>query len=253
MNWRLPGWWPALAPAASVALVVLINALGLLLVGRRLAGALEDSPPLPLTAVLAVGAMVAAGLARMAVGPQTHPAWLVRGVGYGASLGLVLIVAGCWPSQSLHEWVVWMPVLVVDQFWRQHFLDRIPGVWEGYGENAAEPERLAEWEQAAVEQPPSEVVQQQFRVRDESGVEVVYATAVAEFAPEQRNATVHLGFCPPLEYTPRVEADPVDFPEARVGKVVAYPHGVRLEVRLTQPAEEACRVVIDLVAEPTST
>jgi hypothetical protein len=93
-------------------------------------------------------------------------------------------------------------------------------------------------------------LQRVVRVREEDGTEAVHATLLAEFATGQRQATLHVAFCPPLERVPVIEMEVVDGPEAELKVGVAYCHGARVEVRLGEPAEEGCAVVVEMVARP---
>ncbi len=252
---RLPQW-------AAAAAVVLMNAVGLLLIARLALGALTTDLPIGLSAmVAAVGACVAV-FARRAFDDPEEPAWAVRWAAYGGSLGLALLAVCCCSGMGILDCLVWTPLLVADQFSRQHYLDRIPGALEELlGEDyelLVDEEELHPFGVEALDAesevlvPPAvvddEVTQQLYRVREADGRECVYATVGVEFAAEQRSATAFVAFCPPLPRPPGVEADPLDFPEARIGRVTAYPHGAQIEVKLSQPAEEACRVLIDLAA-----
>lgn len=132
-----------------------------------------------------------------------------------------------------------------------------PSVFDAEGSDPAEmAENLADEatclnQEAAVWPSEADYVQQVFRVRDADGQEVVYAAVRADFLAGQRHAIVHVGFCPPLAATPLVEAAACQWPDARVRVTQALPHGVRLDVRLGEPAEEACGVPIDLAATPS--
>jgi hypothetical protein len=88
------------------------------------------------------------------------------------------------------------------------------------------------------------------RVREEDRVEAIHATLVAEFVVGQRQATLHVAFCPPLERVPVIEMEIMDGAEAELKVGVAYCHGARIEVRLGEPADEDCAVVVEMVARP---
>jgi len=94
------------------------------------------------------------------------------------------------------------------------------------------------------------VMQNVVRVRETDGVERVRGTLVADFACEQRHATLHVGFCPPLESAPAVEVELVDGPDAAVKVTQAFAHGAAFELRLVEPAEDACRVTLEFSAAP---
>ena len=94
------------------------------------------------------------------------------------------------------------------------------------------------------------VLQQLTRIRNDAGVESIFGTLRAEFAPGQRHATLHVGFCPPLAGTPAIEADPAEGPDATVKVMQAFAHGARLEVRLAALATEPCSVLLEITATP---
>lgn len=263
--------------AAAVLIVVgLLNAVGLLLVVRRLFGAFTADLPLWPLFVTALVATVAAKTARIAWRAWDRPLSadgpgqraLDGVVGWGSSAGLLLLALGCcYPGYRNSEWVIWLPMLIADQFWRQNFFDNgCPGggdvsmappvVSSIHASDALSAEReLVEqaFEAAPVESTASDgelLLQQLFRVRDADGYEVVYGTVRADFLAGQRHATVHIGICPPLESAPQVEAEVCAWPDARVKVTQALPHGVRLDVRLSEPAEEPCLVPIDMAASP---
>ncbi|QDT01189.1 hypothetical protein [Adhaeretor mobilis] len=182
-------------------------------------------------------------------------------VGWGSSLGLILLAVGCcYPAYRNSDWLIWLPMLIADQFWRQTFFDNDrPNVMLAdlpSEEELAKIKQISEKTEEIIDSEETrlgeEVLQQLFRVRDEQGYEVIYGTVRAGFVTGQRHATVHVGFCPPLAATPSVEAEACDFEEAKVKVAQAMAHGVRLDVRLSEPAEEACSVTIDLAATPNS-
>jgi hypothetical protein len=61
----------------------------------------------------------------------------------------------------------------------------------------------------------------------------------AEFAAGERMATLYVGFCPPFERLPRVEAVAISGPPATVKLVQVLHQGTQLEVRLSAVA--ACQ------------
>ena len=96
----------------------------------------------------------------------------------------------------------------------------------------------------------SRVLQQVVRMREADGGEAIRGSLLAEFVAGQRNATLHVGFCPPLERLPVVEAETGDGPDAEVKVAQAFAHGARLEVRLAAVAEEDCSVIVEMIAKP---
>jgi hypothetical protein len=100
-------------------------------------------------------------------------------------------------------------------------------------------------------------VQRLVRVREAGRTEIVRGTLRAEFAKGQRHVVLHVGFCPPLEGAPLVEARVEDLAgaksqasEAEVRVVQAFCHGARLEVRLGEAAREAYAVMVSVSAKP---
>lgn len=193
-------------------------------------------------------------------------------IGYGSSAGLILLAVGCcYPAYRNSDWLIWLPMLIADQFWRQTFFDNdrpqvaladLPMDEEPLDEQTQEvDEELAnehlfadlsnfqELDESQEHELDEGILQQLFRVREDDQ-EVIYGTVRAQFDAGQRHATIHVGFCPPLACSPSVEAEACDFAEAKVKVAQAMAHGVRLDVRLSQPAEEACSVAIDLAATP---
>jgi len=270
----------------SFAVLVAFNAVGLLLVVRRFVGALGEELPrgaMLLTAIVA-GAVVACvriiwrkKFPLSFEGEELELSAMQRvgdrAVGYGSSLSLVFLAVGCcYPANLTSDWLIWLPLLVSDQFWRQSFFDAgnperglsEPGLdLEGLEEDLqnesvlaalipTENDTLAASEEENLAEGAEEIVQQLFRVRDELGQEVIYGTLRADFLEGQRTAVVHAGFCPPLSHLPEIEAESFRGPAARIKVVQALAHGTRMDVRLTSPASRDCHVWIDMAATPVS-
>jgi hypothetical protein len=240
-----------------LSLVTLQLAIGLLLIGRRLAGALTLELPWYVLLTTAVVMMTLVTLARIAW-RRAFPVsslsvageWMV---GWGASLGLVLAAVGCsFPAFRTSDWLVWLPILVADQLLRQSFLDagqhqlRLSEIGDACEEP---PIRRAS---ASSQRRQDEVVQQLYRVRDNAGREVIYGTLRADFQVGQRSAVLHVGFCPPLEYLPEIEAAALPDRAARLKVVQALAHGARLDVRLPETPTENCSIWIDMAARPAA-
>ena len=265
---------------AVVTFIALLNAIGLLLVLRRFVGALSDELPrdaMLLTALVATAIVAAIRIAWRHVFPlrplgQGNSNFLGNDwdaiVGYGSSLALVLFAVGCcYPAYHTSDWLIWLPPLVADQFWRQTFLDAgspanslalasLEMDEEAAATLAFPAERFDIASAPAAASPRTqgdsteEVVQLLFRVRTDEGHEVVYGTVRADFVAGQRTAVVHIGFCPPLSHLPEIEAEPLPGSTARVKVAQALAHGTRLEVRLPAPAEEDRHILIDMAATP---
>ncbi|MBX3434254.1 MAG: hypothetical protein KF847_13105 [Pirellulales bacterium] len=252
---------------ALLAGLAAIFAVGAVLSIRRLFGPAEEPLPLALLLTTAITAVVIVDGGRRvwrhlwprAATPRL--AWQDQALGWTGSAALLLLAVGCcYPGDRTSEWIVWLPLLIADQFRRQIFFDRgASGVAEPAAQGGVASHGEADpsgstpdlGEATLADEPRDDLLQQLFRVRDEQGVESVYGTVSAEFVPGQRHAVLHVGFCPPLERVPEVEAEASEGPDARIKVLQAYAHGVRLEVRLQEPARQPSRVTVDLAATPT--
>ncbi|MCE9528138.1 MAG: hypothetical protein K8R36_19015 [Planctomycetales bacterium] len=92
---------------------------------------------------------------------------------------------------------------------------------------------------------PDEVFQQVTRCRHEEQ-ERVTVLLRTPFAVGQRVAVAHVAFCPPLDGIPDFSAEVTDGPDATVAFTNIQSFGLRLEVRLEEPADEACSIVVEV-------
>jgi hypothetical protein len=245
--WRVPIVWARWGALGSVAALL---GVGALLLSRRLAGAL--------TAELPIGALMPTAIVAAAVVFGTRIVWPELSqscsridtvcadlMAWGSSAALVIAAIGCsFPFGRAWDWIVWSPIVALDHWQRQRFLRRKRGVARTGIANPGLMRKSEITPLAGVE------LQRVIRQRDEEGVEAIRAQLAAEFAARQRNATLHVGFCPPLAALPRVEVQAIDGPEAEVKVSQAFAHGARLELRLSEAAEQACRVTVALTAKP---
>ncbi|MEO2049053.1 MAG: hypothetical protein ABGX16_21045 [Pirellulales bacterium] len=277
--------WHKWLPITVLASMATLNLVGLLLVVRRFSGAFQEpfpTGPMVFTALIST-TLVAYGRNAW----RRHNAWLDRNdrhlkedcykksrwaswnpwIGWGSSIGLVLMAVGCaYPGNQLSDWLIWIPLLVADQFWRQSFFDGGRPTIPLLGKYLPKTENLISTSDSTShlisDAPASEILitdsltteedeqllQQLFRVRNQAGQETIYGTLRADFKKGQRNVSLHVGFCPPLPHSPQVEAEPVDGPAATLKVVHALAHGTRLDLRLDQPAHRDCHVLVDLAA-----
>ncbi|MCH2115850.1 MAG: hypothetical protein MK171_13190 [Pirellulales bacterium] len=264
--WQLAG---PLLTWALVAMVIVQLAVGLLVVCRRLTGALTNdlSPAQMLLAALIATATVTC--TRIAWRPLLgRNPWHDPLIGWGSSLALALFAIGCaFPAYQTSDWMIWLPLVMADQLWRKNFFDvgqRAAEAAGGTSKRSVLPGAAAQLHPVAssrtgkilsaeCEQAHDEdVVQQLYRVRNRQGHEMIYGALRADFSAGQRTAVVHAAFCPPLPYFPEIEADAISGHATRIKVVQALAHGVRLDVRLAAVAEQACYVWIDMAARPTS-
>ena len=260
--WRspLPTAW---AGGAILGLTGLLLAAGVLLAVRRATGWFVHEP----AAFEAISAAAAPGLAVWGsrtlwrrLGIESRRGALF--VAWGGSVALALLAAACvLPALRNVDLVMWLPLVVADQFWRQRFLEETGApVASPGGVCEAESDYRPALGQHSVDRarllPPSEggeselVLQELFRVRDAGGVESIYGSLRVPFVAGQRHAIVHVGFCPPLVRLPAIEADPCDGPDAEVKVLQTLAHGARLEVRLAEPAPGTCVATIEFAARP---
>jgi hypothetical protein len=254
------------ATAGTVlSLVALTIAIGLLIVARRLVGALSENLPRDAMLLTAVVVTVMMAFSRIAwrrafplraAGPRLR-FWGEQFVGWGSSLGLALLAVGCcYPAYRNIDWLIWLPMLVADQFWRQSFFDAGHPLLHLVDEPEEDFEALSTvsfpYASEPTRLPSEEIVQHLYRVRNDDGSELIYGTLRADFQSGQRTAVLHIGFCPPLPYLPDIEAEALPGSEARLKIVQALAHGARFNVRLPSTPAEDCHVWIDMAATPVA-
>jgi hypothetical protein len=247
---------PALtAPRARVAAwmaTLAVLAVAMLIVGRRLMGAFSERLTLgPLVATL-VAALTVLAAARLLLPPHGH-ALAERervALAWCGTFALLALCLGCAPpSLTSFQWLAWVPLLAIEYASRMRLL--APPV-ELPPDDGPELRSVAPAVPHVVGADPDDqyVLQELIRTRTADGVESIRGTLRAEFIAGQRHATLHVGFCPPLERLPEMEVDLVDGPDATVKVTQALAHGATFELRLAEPAEEASRVVVEFSATP---
>jgi hypothetical protein len=222
-----------------VASSIFVSAIGLFLFARRVTGSL--GVPLPATQLV----VTAAALCGWAVVVRDHAAKksLIRWLPLGA---VALFAIGCsYPANRVVDWLVWLPLIglvirspvskkVNNPLSINHSCSDVPRAKdESFTSTAAVP--IANGQQ---------VLQQLTRVRLANGKNAVHGTVVAEFAAGQRLASVYVGFCPPFESLPHVNANLPDGFEADLKWTQVLHHGAQIDVRLSEPAEDAVAISI---------
>ncbi|MFM7159531.1 MAG: hypothetical protein ACKO3P_04065 [Planctomycetaceae bacterium] len=86
------------------------------------------------------------------------------------------------------------------------------------------------------------------RVIEPAGDERVFGTLQVDFAAGQSLVVAHLPFSPLMALTPQVQATLAEGAPARIKSCVAYPYGVRLELKRVGSGKEALGVRVDVVA-----
>ena len=263
--------WPRRSRSVTqyvvLSLTALLIAIGVLFAVRRMWGSLvTELPPttMLITAFVATAIATFSRIAWRRVRPlrltrESGNNWTDYFVGWGTSVGLLLMAVGCcYPAYHNSDWLIWLPMLVADQFWRQSYFDAGK---PGSDLDIASAEAIAATpttlpfpaERNGTErtvEDSQEIVQQLYRVRGDDGRELIYGTLRADFHPGQRTAVLHVGFCPPLPYLPEIEADPLPSSSARLKVVQAMAHGARLDVRLSEIPDTDCHLWIDMAATP---
>ena len=100
-------------------------------------------------------------------------------------------------------------------------------------------------EPADEESYPPNLLQQIVRTREASG-EAIHAVLRAQFQPGEQVQVLHVSFCPQLVNAPRLEAFVSGEIDASAKVTSAYGFGARLEVQLSQPADEFSSVLVEL-------
>jgi hypothetical protein len=150
---------------------------------------------------------------------------------------LVLVAAACsFPVARIVDWLVWLPAIGCVAI--LPLATRI---------------QLPKWGQRTVDSladsaGAGHVLQKLTRLRTAGGKDVIRGTLAAEFVAGERQTTVYIGFCPPFELLPEVEANAIGDLEADVKLAQVLHNGAQLDVRLSEPAEEAVAVSIEFFA-----
>ena len=98
------------------------------------------------------------------------------------------------------------------------------------------------------DQEAGQILQQFSRSRGAEGSEIIHGTLLAEFAPGERIAVLHVAFCPPFEQLPSVEAEIADGPACDVKIAQVLHQGARLEARLARASTATEQVHVEFAA-----
>jgi hypothetical protein len=235
----------ALAPAA------LLLAVALLLLARRVSGAL--TVPLGPAVLLAAGVGAAATVALFRVGWRTRwaadfsPAALLPVEGAASAVLLSFALTLSLPGSGLLGLtLLWSPLVVEELLaWRR--------AWAAPAQAAAMPAVVnpqPRCDEAHDEQalPADEVLQQLTRSTSAEGVEQWHGWLRLPLVVGQRSGALHVAFCPPLGGMPEIEFEQIDGPEARLKLAQAATFGARIEVKLVEPVDEPASVLVQFVA-----
>lgn len=243
-----------------VLLTMLLGTSGLLAL-RRMAGALVE--PLPTAAMLFV-AVALAGLAGAvrSLGKQRLPgqgragdhrwplhllatcAVLVAAVSLSLSDSGWLGLTGLWGAVLAGEILAWRPLhLPPLRLPRPARLPARPVAPECPGSHGAVSQAPA-----LSGMPAAEVFQQLTRRQLAEGGEEIAGWLRAVFAAGQRTENVHVAFCPPFSVMPQLTVRQIDGPPARMKTAQLLPFGVRIDLKLPEPAEEDTSVLLEFNA-----
>ena len=220
--------WPV--PAVVVGSIFFVAALSLFVFIRRATGAL--------TAPLATPQLVATAVVMCLWALVVREFTARRSAYFWVSLGTMLLVAiGCsFPVARVVDWLVWLPAIGCIAMLPLATRMELP---------RSERRPLSAIESDA---NPEHVLQQLTRFRTADGRDAIRGTLSAEFMVGERQTTVYVGFCPPFELLPQVEANANGDFEAEVKLAQVLHNGAQLDVRLSEPAEEAVTVSIEFFA-----
>ena len=240
--------------AAAVVLGLLVAA-ALMVVARRLAGALET--PLEPPALLITGTLlaIAAIAIRLAWLPTSTSPWLrfERATMIVTSLAVAALGGGlCVRGTPILGMLLLVTLLGAEESW----------AWARYLRQGsplvvAHPSPLTPCPLPLVPHGsditvfPEDVTQQLTRSQAADGTEELSGWLRTAFTPGQRTCSVHVAFCPPFAATPGLEVEQIDGPEARVKTAQLLPYGVRLDLKLAAVAEEPTNVVLQFAARTT--
>ena len=83
---------------------------------------------------------------------------------------------------------------------------------------------------------PSDVCQQWTRQTGADGEDVQTGWFRVSFAAHQKHASVNAAFCPPFQSVPETELEIIDGAELTASVGVCYPHGARIDLKLSTPS-----------------
>ena len=83
---------------------------------------------------------------------------------------------------------------------------------------------------------PSDVCQQWTRQTGADGEDVQTGWFRVSFAAHQKHASVNAAFCPPFQCVPETELEIIDGAELTASVGVCYPHGARIDLKLSTPS-----------------
>jgi hypothetical protein len=247
----------------------LLSTTALILVARRLAGALAN--PLEPATLLIVAAMAATTAVAIRLSWLSPPLGdslpgIDRAVMILTSLAVAGLGAGlCLPGTSAVGMFLLWTLLGAEESWAWGW--RIRHGFEP-GPSAARPSvrtdlahagpthhsrssitsRAAPIVDAEDVVLPKNVTQQLTRSQAADGAEELSGWLRIAFVAGQRTGSLHVAFCPPFAATPELAVEQLDGPEARMKTAQLMPYGARLDLKLASAAEQPTTVLLQFSA-----
>ncbi|HEV2971549.1 MAG TPA: hypothetical protein VGY55_16350 [Pirellulales bacterium] len=248
-----------LANLFGAILIVALVIAALVLSARRVAGGLsEPLPPISLASTGLIAAIAAAGSRRLAGSPNRGMSAVVRWLPGGALVALAIAISlpGSSPTGLT---ILWLAIVAEETWsWQESTAIRAavpPSARHDMpaAPNASQIRDLQLAQPSLPRLPPpvatSDVVQQLVRTRSAAGLDRMQGWLRTEFEPTERNATLHVAFCPPFAEAPRLTVLQISGPAARIKPVQLLPYGVRLEVKRLLAGHDPATVVLEFSAE----
>jgi hypothetical protein len=216
--------------ASVIGSIFFVFALSLFLFLRRTTGALNAPLAAPQLVATATVMFLWALIVREFTAKRATYFWV--------SLCTMLLVAiACsFPVARVIDWLVWLPAIGCVGILPLATRIQLPRSVQ---------RRLTP---SDAEANPEQVLQQLTRFRTADGKDAIRGTVVAEFLVGERQTTAYVGFCPPFELLPQVETNANGDLEAEVKLSQVLHNGAQLDVRLSEPAEQAVAVSIEFFA-----
>lgn len=220
------------------ALTCLVLTIGAFLLTRRAIGAL--AAPLPVSPLLVTAPLI--GVWAILVRELSHRNAIVTAL---ALLGTLMFAVACsYPGARVVDWLIWPTVMFATIL--------LPPLSRTSDDDSdaidTAPVKIMTDAIEAAEEGAELVLQQVTRCRTAEGREAIAGQLLAEFAPGERQSTVHVAFCPPFERLPEIEVNLADDLDATVKPTQILHNGAQFEVRLAEPAEDCCSLLIEFTA-----
>jgi hypothetical protein len=208
--------WPDLRRISTVVVLGLLCAAAVLIVWRRLAGALVN--PLGPAALLSAGAVSIAAAATIRLNHR-----LDRAVMIVTSLVTAVLIGGlCLPGTPLVAVIVVGLFFVAEEGWAWSYLRH----------------------RGNAQRPSEQIIQQLTRTLASDGTESLSGLLRTPIAAGQRTANVHVAFCPPLAATPELQVEQTAGPPARIKTAQLLPYGARLDLKLAAAAPQTATITL---------